>query len=192
MSGLGTDVVALACIVGGAVVSGTATLAMRADPHRVDAACAVEMVESPNVVVALGDSREHIVVAPRVRLHTSHGCGHAVSEEVQVRVEAARHEMERARERAERTRERVERARERMERARVRLERVDRREAEELRRQLEAVGAELGTLKLEGLELQGLGELIEAEIRSEIEGSLREEMERLEKQLERSRDGVGR
>jgi hypothetical protein len=69
---------------------------------------------------------------------------------------------------------------------------VDRREAEELRRQLEAVGAELGTLKLEGLELQGLGELIEAEIRSEIEGSLREEMERLEKQLERSRDGVGR
>jgi hypothetical protein len=193
MSGLGTDLLAVACIVGGAAVTGGATLAsFGADHQQVDAACAVEVVESPNVVVALGNGPEHIVVAPRVRVHAAHGCGHAVSEEVQVRVEAARHEMERARERAERARERVERARERVERARVRLERVDERESEELRRQLEAVGAELGTLRLEGFELESLGELIESEIRSEIEDGLREEMELLEKQLERSGDGVGR
>ncbi|MEJ2205011.1 MAG: hypothetical protein P8170_12985 [Gemmatimonadota bacterium] len=193
MNGLGTDVVALACILGGATMSGAATLAARSgDGQAVDVACAVEMVESPNVVVALGEGREHIVVAPRVRVHASHACANAVSQEVHVRMEAAQHEMLRAQERAERAQERMERARERIERAQVRVRRVDGLESEELRRQLEAMGEELKALKIEGLELEGLGELIEAEVQAEIEGNLHIEMELLKNELERSGNDAGR
>jgi hypothetical protein len=176
MSGLGTDMVALACIVGGAAVGGFATLASQDGGHEhLDVAC-VEAVESPQVVVALGDGAESFVVAPNVQVHASHEC-HAVQEEVHViRMREARHEMERAR-------ERVERAQERMERVRVRLERVDRQELDEARRKLEAAG-----LQLEGLELEGLEEVLEFE----IEGRLREEMELLEKRLEGLGNGVGR
>ena len=88
MSWFGTDVMALACIVGGATVSGATTLAMRAhDGHRqID--CAVEArAVSPSVVVSgHGDART-IIVAPDVRIHSRKKCGAEVGEMVEIHLD---------------------------------------------------------------------------------------------------------
>ncbi len=155
---LGTDAVALACILGGATVGGAATLAMLDGDARVDPACAVGVAEAiPRVVMSLGEG-EAIVVAPRVRVHAHHRCEHAaVDHEVRIQIEEAQRRMERARERVERTRGRMERA------DRERLERVGR----ELERRAWTLGG------------------IDQELEREIEQRLQAEMKRLEEHLQR-------
>ncbi len=95
MSWFGTDVMALACIVGGATVSGATTLAMRAhDGHRhID--CAVEArAISPRVVVTgHGDART-IVVAPNVRVQSRKKCGTEIGEIVEIHVDKHVRHME--------------------------------------------------------------------------------------------------
>lgn len=121
MSGLGTDVLALACIVGGAAVSGGATLAaLRAEPPQ---RCETQTIAIPRVVVGVGEARD-VVVGPRVvRVESAHGCAAVlVGSDVDVRVDEARVRVERARVRVERARERIGRARERAEMARERAE----------------------------------------------------------------------
>jgi len=180
MSGLGTDVVALACILGGAAVGGVVTLGARdGGAHQHEVLCAVEAQTAPRVVVAMGGDEKSIVVAPRVQVHAQHGCEAVlVDERVRVRMDVARMEMERARER--------------MGRARVRLERVDRVELEEARLMFEERMGEIAGLniEMEGLDIvfEGLGEELEAE----IEEHLRVEMQELEKRLERLDDEIGR
>ena len=95
MSWFGTDVMALACIVGGATVGGAATLAMRAsDGHRhVD--CAVEArAVSPRVVVTgQGDART-IVIAPDVRVRSRKKCGTEVEEIVEIHLDRHLRQLE--------------------------------------------------------------------------------------------------
>ncbi len=75
MSGFGTDVVALTCILCGAAAGGAATLALMDVQDEVGLRCAVATVEaSPRVVVAVGGEEGAIIVRPRVRIHTSHDC----------------------------------------------------------------------------------------------------------------------
>ena len=180
MSGLGTDVVALACILGGAAVGGVVSLAAwDGGAHEHEVLCTVEAQAAPRVVVAMGGDEKSIVVAPRVQVHSQHGCeAVVVDEHVRVRMDEARMQMERARDR--------------MERARVRLERVDRAELEESRLIFEERMAEMAGLniEMEGLDIvfEGLGDELEAE----IEERLRVEMEELEKRLERLDDEIGR
>ena len=95
MSWFGTDVMALACIVGGATVSGATTLAMRAhDGHRhID--CAVEArAISPRVVVTGRGGAKTIVVAPNVRLHSRKKCGTEIGEIVEIHVDRHLRHME--------------------------------------------------------------------------------------------------
>jgi len=114
MSGFGTDVVALACIVGSAATSGAATLAFmdrgQADPEP----CTVEaFAMAPNVVVSEGRGGHAIVMtAPRVHVHSAHDCRAMVGEEVRLNLEVMRREMERARVRIEVARTEAESARE--------------------------------------------------------------------------------
>jgi hypothetical protein len=88
MTWFGTDVMALACIVGGATAGGAATLAMRThDGHRyVD--CAVEArAVSPRVIVTSGGTTKTIVVSPDVRVHSRRNCGVEVGEIVEIHVD---------------------------------------------------------------------------------------------------------
>lgn len=74
MNGIfGTDVVAVACILGGAAVGGAVTLAGGGGEHA-HAGCAEAVAESAPVVVALGADEPSIVVAPRVRAHRHAHC----------------------------------------------------------------------------------------------------------------------
>jgi exonuclease VII large subunit len=158
MSVLGTDVVAMACILGGATVSGAATAAMlhSDDVGRMD--CAVETVEaSPQVMLSLGDEERTVMVRPHVRVHKDHRCRHMeVDREVQLRMEEVRRD--------------VERARDRMERAPWRSERLDRERLEKAGRQLE----------IQAQALEGLDE----ELEKELELRLEEAMKRLEERLQ--------
>jgi len=75
MSGFGTDVVALACILCGGAVGGAATFALMDVQDEVGFRCAVATVEeAPRVVLSLGGEEGAIIVRPRVRVHTSHDC----------------------------------------------------------------------------------------------------------------------
>jgi hypothetical protein len=79
MNGIGTDVIALAAILGSGAVGGVATLAL-ADGDSVDSdearyECSVTMSESAApVVVTLGGDTETIVVAPNVRVGVGSSC----------------------------------------------------------------------------------------------------------------------
>ncbi len=85
MSGFGTDVVALTCILCGAAVGGIATFTLMDVQDEVDLRCAVATVEaSPRVVVSLGDEKGAIIVRPRVRVHTSHDCASVRIHEAEV------------------------------------------------------------------------------------------------------------
>lgn len=175
MSGFGTDVLALACILGGATASGALTAALLGGAHddiHLDAhvGCAVETVHaSPQVVVALGSSPKTVVVGrPHVRVHTTHDCASAI---VSTQVEAS----------LERAREAMERARGRTERVRIRIEEGRLRQLEEAERALEGRllhldGMELNLEDLE-LKLEGLGEEIEAQIEMGLEGEIEAEVE---------------
>ncbi len=124
MSVMGTDVLAVACIVGGAAVSGGATLAalQRAEP----VGCAAEAVVAPRVTVRMGGVGQDVVVRPRVvMVHGVHACGAVVVDrDVRVRMDEVRARVEEARARAEGARARAERARARAEEAREGVETV--------------------------------------------------------------------
>lgn len=113
MSGFGTDIVALACIVGSAATSGAATFAFldRGDPVQAD--CAVEALSvNPNLVVSRIDGAHAIVITgPRMHGHTAHGCQAVVAKEVRVNLEMMRREMEHTRMQLEVVRGQAEEAR---------------------------------------------------------------------------------
>jgi len=120
MSGLGTDVLAVVCIMGGAAVSGGATLAaLRDGPQPAD--CASMLVTVPRVSVGVGSAPE-VVVRPRnIQVHSVHGCRSVVIDhDVRVRIDQARVRAEEARVRMERAQERIEAARVRVVEAQAR------------------------------------------------------------------------
>jgi translation initiation factor IF-1 len=174
MNGIGTDVIALAAILGSGAVGGVATLAL-ADGDSVDSdearyECSVTMSESAApVVVTLGGDTETIVVAPNVSVGVGSSCvaGAVIQEIGSERMER---EMARARVRIERAQERMERAQERMERVQIRIRSGPR-------------------VRVRGLEsaLEGLDQ----ELQKEIQGRLDEEMKRLDERLKRLDDGNG-
>jgi hypothetical protein len=119
MTGLGTDLMAVACILGGAAVSGATTMAV-VEGHRghAEIACVGAAVnEHPRVVVALDGGKGTIVVAPRVWVHPGHECAAwsmQAGRSFRINMDEMRGRMERARARMER-----EQARMRAEQSRV-------------------------------------------------------------------------
>lgn len=221
MSGLGTDMVAVACILGGAAVSGTVTaraLDGGGEQPSLEPGCAVEALHvGPRMVVVTGGS-ERVVVAPAPEVRwrgeavagDQGACAVVVDPRVKIRVQQSNEGMQRAQERAQRAQERMQRAQERMQRAQERIQRARERadgvqsvELDRVRAELEARldelrGSEAGLdgldLTLEGLHLNldGLGESLGQQISTEVEGRLEAEMRELEKRLERIRMDGGR
>lgn len=76
MTGLGTDLVAVMCILGGAAVSGATTMAVvegNRTTHEV--ACMRAAVDvHPRVTVSLDGGKRIIVMTPRVWVHPGHDC----------------------------------------------------------------------------------------------------------------------
>ncbi len=89
MSLTGTDLVALACILGGATLGGAATLAARAGGGSSPDGCAtVAFGSGYHVLVAGEGSRHEFVLAPNVRVLSRDGCVSSAPRELRVRVEA--------------------------------------------------------------------------------------------------------
>ena len=88
MSWFGTDLVAISCILGGAAVGGAATLALNQGNHHVDMGCGVEaMAVSPRISISHGGDAHAIVVAPKVRVHSSADCGSQSAEVIEVHMD---------------------------------------------------------------------------------------------------------
>ncbi len=170
MRGLGTDVLAVACIVGGAAVGGGATLAALRDgaPQR----CETQTIAIPRVAVRVGGGRD-VVVRPRVvRVEHGHGCATVVvGEDVNVRLDEARARVEVARMRVERAREQVDAVRVRADEARQR--------ADEMRARADAMRQVIEETRLQA-------EVPTDEIRAKVQ----QELSRIEKELARL-DGGG-
>lgn len=185
MRQLGTDVVAVVCIVGGGVVAGGVTLALAARPELPSLTCATTVGTAPEVVVSLG-GEGLVVVTPDVRLRAVKECvEHTVAEDSQS--ERTKRELERARREAERVQERVDRVRERVDRAR-RIDRVEHIHLEGLHDfdfRFEGLGEALEARleALEGLEFEVEG--LDGELRIEIGRRLDEEMRKIRERLER-------
>ena len=133
MSGFGTDVVALACILCGGAVGGAATFTLMDVQDEVGFGCAVATVEeAPRVVVSLGGEDGAIVVRPRVRVHTSHDCASVrVHEAEALLYERLEIEME------EQIHLSMEMVEEEMQRVQVQLERLEIDQLEEIERDME-------------------------------------------------------
>ena len=114
MNVVSTDLMALACIMGSALVGGVVTVAALERGPEPEAACVAEVVHTaPAVVVGTGGAGRTVVVAPRVRMHGGHGCDavHVDGDRaVHVRIEAVRADVERAVMRSEEARMRMEEA----------------------------------------------------------------------------------
>lgn len=130
MGRLGTDVLALTCIMGGAAVGGVATVAAlesRAEDERVEVkaleGCAMVM-EAPEVEVRLRDGEVRVGPARAPRIHARHECSTLGERITVIRLDQREH-----RERIREARARAEEARQRAAEARSRAEEV-RREAE--------------------------------------------------------------
>jgi hypothetical protein len=116
MSALGTDLLAVACIVGGAAVSGVTTMRLMDghDAHARVACVGATVRTSPRVVVSMDGGKGAVIVAPRVRVHADHDCMAFVVEshgDVQVNMAEMRARMEEARARMDEARARMEKAR---------------------------------------------------------------------------------
>ncbi len=115
MNGLGTDLVAMACILGGAAVSGATTMAL-VDGHagHADVACVGAAVDvSPRVAVSLDGGKSTVITTPRVWVRHDHDCRVVkvdVRRDVRVDMDQVRAQLEQARERLEQARTRVQRA----------------------------------------------------------------------------------
>jgi hypothetical protein len=153
MNALGTDVLALACILGGAAVSGGATLA--ALDRSGSAECRLVEASGPRMIVRVGADDREVVVVPRVHVRGAEGCAPVVVEgsmRVDVDVDAIRTRVEEARARAEIARERALLARERAEQARVRAGSIrDERIEERIREEMTRLERELERLRVEGI-----------------------------------------
>ena len=109
MSVLGTDLMAVACIVGGAAVSGATTMRLLDghDTHARVACVGATFHTSPRVVVSMDGGKGPVVVVPQVRVHPNHDCMAFVVEspgDVQVNMAEMRARMEEARARMEEAR----------------------------------------------------------------------------------------
>ncbi len=169
MGRLRTDVLALACIVGGAGVGGLATagLLFGSNEAHQDMDCAVvtSEVTSSRIAVSMGGNEHVIVVSPRVRVHQPH----CVTMESFEWTEAQQFNVGRANFRVQQARMEMEMAREMIE--------------------LKAMNLEGLNVKLEGLGFEfDLGDRIS----EQVERSLQQEMARLEKELKRLDDEIGR
>lgn len=174
MGRFGTDVLALSCIAGGAVVATGITAALMAGPAhapKVDAAC------SSQVVVRVGSAHDD---AGKLRVFSTSGACNAVRvdvadvspqmEAVRVRVDEARARAEVARARAEEVRIEAEKVRERSEVVRVQVREV---RLQELREQLAAM-------------TERLDEMHEVEVETPlVEEALTEAREQLMGEIER-------
>jgi hypothetical protein len=87
MSMLGTDIVALGCILGGAAIGGAATLAMMDGDGHADVGCEVEAM-AVNQTVAISHRRDAgaIVVMPDVRVHAVRDCVGEMNGVVEIRL----------------------------------------------------------------------------------------------------------
>jgi hypothetical protein len=105
----GTDMLAVACILGGAVVGGMATVAYLAVQGDTPAGCTIETVTAtPNIVVSRrGESRAVVLTTPQVRVHSRGGCAHWVPAEVSVQVRDGHREVEEFRVQMEESRARM-------------------------------------------------------------------------------------
>ena len=150
MSGFGTDVVALTCILCGAAAGGAATLALMDVQDEVALRCTVATVEaSPRVVVAVGGEEGAIIVRPRVRIHTSHDCASVQIHEAGMQI----HEqlvISQAIELEEQIHLSMEMVEEGMQRVQVHIEKMEleqlevmEREMERLQERLEKTGGEI-------------------------------------------------
>jgi len=145
MKGIGSDVTALAAVLGSAVVAGVVTLAL-AGGHSAEVAheCMVTEVEAaPRVVVALNSGHNAVVVVPEVRTNSSEVCqkvffAQSHSDE---HLEHTRADLAQAREGLERSRLRVREGLELRERLEFtdRVHLVERLELTELTERLERV-----------------------------------------------------
>lgn len=117
MNGMGTDVLALACIFGGAAVGGGVTMAAL---NQLDApGCSAETLSVHTVVVGAHAHGGVFTATPNVRVRGAPGCGIVVvhagdvrvrfdEARVRARVEEALARAEEARSRADEVRQRVE------------------------------------------------------------------------------------
>ncbi len=149
----GSDVVALACIAGGAVVGSGVTAALFArsvdgEAHRVEVVCASE---SPRVIVQLSSG------AAASSTRTIHVRSHsACGESIHVDVAGLEERMEEARQRMDEARLRVEEARGRIEEAQFRIAEVrevreiDAVRTEEIRATLDKLKAETDRARASG------------------------------------------
>jgi len=116
MSVLGTDLMAVACIVGGAAVGGATTMRLLDghDAHARVACVGTTVHASPRVVVSMDGGKGTVVLAPRVRVHANHDCTAFVVEssgDIQANMAEVRARMEEARARMEDARARMDAAR---------------------------------------------------------------------------------
>jgi len=85
MSWFGTDIVALGCILGGAAVSGAATLAIMDGGGESYVRCGVEaMAVAPRIAISHGGEARAIVVRPDVRVRSIRDCGSSGLVEIHV------------------------------------------------------------------------------------------------------------
>ena len=166
MSGISTDVIALAAILGSAAAAGATTMALSSDRSAHSSFdCVTTVVETaPRVVVSLGGDAGTFVVAPDVDVRTEETCSNMtrrgrVERLHQVEGEVARREID-------------------IDGLKIELEGLE-----------GVMMMELGGLgELLEMELEGLDEMLEME----IDGRLEDEMRKLEEKLERLERGNGR
>ncbi len=154
MGRLGTDVVALACIAGGALVGAgvSAGVMARADGarHEVHVSCATS---TSHVVIRMGEGDTS---KDNVRVISSRPCGTAVQvdvKELQERVEVARVRMERARRSAEVARVQADEVQVRAERLRASMDEM-RFPSDEVRAAADAAREAATTARLQAMERQ--------------------------------------
>jgi len=105
MNRLGSDVVALAAILGSGAVGGVVTLAAleRGPQPAVEECFAASAMPAPRIVVESGHGSHSIVVAPRLHVSATHGCGVVVVDElVQEELDKALAELDESRVKLER------------------------------------------------------------------------------------------
>ena len=85
MSWFGTDMMALACIVGSGAVGGAATLAAMGNHQQMDYHCVVEDAgANPEVMVVTGVRAPSVVVTRNVRVHASQDCQAAARHQIEI------------------------------------------------------------------------------------------------------------
>ena len=177
MSWLGTDVMAVACILGGAAASGAVTMALTHGGHDHAPPCVAEVSSvAPRVVVSTaGDTRTY-VVAPEVQWKAKSRCRRPARENVRVRIERAHRDQARAR-------ERMERARRQMERVRIHVRPEHLQEAIDLETSIHLDGE---LLKLESLELamEELEHVLESELEPAVELKVQSELVDLQEKIQ--------